>query len=132
MAAELRNWLWWYYWEDDEDEPNPAPLLTSSRAIWQSLDAAWLWFQTRVCWPVERWLRRNVPRFFPPPEPLAPPVDKDGRAPEEWLLIELIGIWNLEYGYGDEYDWQVKRNWDEYMAARTAQDAEVPQKEDVP
>jgi hypothetical protein len=45
-------------------------------------------------------------------------MDQDGRTPAEWFLIAVVGVWQLENWYKDEYDWEVKRKWDEFLKTR--------------
>jgi len=119
LGKEFIDWKWWYYWEDEEDEPNPGPMLCASWPAWLKLYAlhSWAWF--RWGFPIRRWLEKMFPRRFPPRELPPEPVDEDGRTPVEWLLISCIGVWNLEW-YDGEYDKQIKQKWDEYMAERHA------------
>jgi hypothetical protein len=123
LAAELRNWLWWYRWEDDEDEPNPAPLLSSSWDLWRVIDKTWFWLWSRAIWPVGRGLQTKLPGAFPPPELPPSPVDKDGRTREEWLLIDILGVWNIDWQ--DEYGQQTKNNWDEFLRTREKGDEKL-------
>jgi hypothetical protein len=123
-AWELFSWLWWYFW--DGEGPNPAPWLSLTMPSWLWIERTLFIFRMRVGRPWD-WFRS---RFLPVDvSKLWVHLDKDGRSPEEWLFISLVGIWNLESWYKDEYDWQVKRNWDEYVAAREAQETEGAQKE---
>src|SRR5208283_2653505 len=117
MAREFLDWVWWYNWEDDEDEENPAPLLGVTWAIWQKLQKGWQWTWARTLWPPWYRIMRIWYRLFPP-GPFEEPVDEDGRTPTEWLAIRVLGIWNLECWYKDEYDWEVKRKWDECLRSR--------------
>lgn len=117
MGREFRDWAWWYLWEDDEDEPNPAPFLGVFWAAWQLIDRARFWLWVRVLHPLERTLASIWRRGSPPELPLEH-TDEDGRTPTEWLAILVFGIWNLECWYKDEYDWEVKRRWDECLKSR--------------
>ena len=126
-AWELRNWLWWCFW--DGEGPDPAPWLSSTMPTWLWVDKKLFWLRMRLVSPWDWFRSRFLSRRF---DQLWVQVDEDGRTPEEWLFISMVGIWNLESWYKDEYDWQVKRNWDEYMEARNAEEGEVPQKEDAP
>lgn len=119
MGREFRDWVWWYLWEDEEDEPNPAPFLGTTWAAWQLIERTRFWLWAKVRRPLERtlasiWKHSRLPEL--PPEP----TDKDGRTLSEWLAIDVVGIWNLESWYKDEYDWEVKRKWDECLKSRQA------------
>jgi hypothetical protein len=124
-GKEYLDWVWWCHWEDDEDERHPAPLLCSTWAVWQLIGQARFWLWMGLWHPLECWLdsiRGESPPFQLPPEP----TDKDGRTPAEWLAIEVIGIWNLECWYKGEYDWEVKRKWDESLkSAQAHKDSEA-------
>jgi len=111
LSREFLDWVWWHNWGDQEEE-NPAPLLCAIGRVWCNLkDACW-WLWSQSLGPLETRFERVRGRFFPPklkPEP----VDQDGRTPSEWLVILIFGVWEMERWYKDEYDWEVKRNWDE-------------------
>jgi len=125
MGKEFLDWVWWYHWEDDEDEGNPAPLLSSTSAVWKLIEQASFWLWRRIRHPLECWLD-SIRGDSPPPELPPEPTDQDGRTPTEWLAIEVIGIWNLECWYKDEYDWEVKRNWDDCLkSAQADEDSEA-------
>jgi hypothetical protein len=123
VGREFVDRMWSIYSDDEEDEREPAPLLSSTWPFWLKLEMARWWLWLRLCYWPRRWLEDTFPRLFPANEPPPCPVDRDGRPPEEWLLISLIGVWGREHWYKDEYDWQVKRKWDEYLAARAAEGA---------
>ncbi len=112
LGKEFIDWAWWYHWEDEDDEPNLAPFLCSIWRVshWLEVGCSRLWWRVRIPW------ERHRGRFCPPEVP-DPPSDQDGRTPEEWLLIESLGVWNLD-SYRDDYDQQVKKNWDEFLRTR--------------
>lgn len=112
LGKEFIDWSWGF-WEDEDDEPRPAPLLCAAMEIWGRVSEGCWWLRRRLEAPFFR-LRW---RFFPPDIP-GPIVDADGRTLEEWLLIQVIGIWDLECWYKDEYDWTVKKNWDALLNPR--------------
>ena len=130
LGKEFIDWVWWCHWEDDEDEPDPAPLLCSSWPAWLKLNSLLCQVSSRLWWPVREWLRDIFPCLFPRREPPPLPVDQDGRDASEWLLISIVGVWNLEW-YDGEYDSQIKQKWDEYMAESHAAEADsaAPDKE---
>ena len=116
FAKEVRDWRWWYYWEDDEDEPNPAPFLCSTWKAWRWLrDICW-YVELRVWWPIRDRLERIYRRFCVPPPP-SRSAEEDGLTSEEWLLIEMEGIWNLER-YEGRYDQRIRKNWEEHLKSR--------------
>jgi hypothetical protein len=112
----------WSIWDDEIDEPPSFPLLQATWPLWRRTELAYCWLWVK-CWaPLAEWLERRLPRLFPAREPPEIPMDADGRTPDEWLAITVIGIWKLKDWYGDEYDWEVKRNWDEYQKSRMRRD----------
>ena len=119
LGKEFIDWMWWYHWENDEDEPNPAPLLCRSWPAWLKLSSLHTRVWQRLVFPLRCWAGETLPRLFPPKELPPEPVDEDGRTPVEWLLISACGIWNLEW-YDGEYDKQIKQKWDESLAERHA------------
>lgn len=125
MGKEFRDWVWWYLWEDDEDEGHPAPFLGTTWAAWQLIEQAQVWLWARAWHPLER-IVASIWRHSPPPEVPPEPTDQDGRTPTEWLAIDVVGIRNLECWYKDEYDLEVKRKWDECVRSRqTNEDSEA-------
>jgi hypothetical protein len=117
LGREFIGWMWWENWEDDDDEPFPAPLLVGSRPFWSAFQNmfAWILRQTHdVC----RLLRSALARFWPEGAPRGEPMDADGRTPTEWLLINVVGVWNLRSWYGGEYDWEVRQRWEECLEGR--------------
>jgi hypothetical protein len=118
LGKEFVDWVWWYNWGDG-DEDNPAPILSATWSIWCKVRGACSWLWSKFWWVPQRWLtgmwRRNIPA-----EPFFEPMDQDGRTPTEWLLIEVIGVWDMENWYKDEYDWEVRRKWEELFKARAA------------
>ena len=121
MGKEFLDWVWWHEWEDDEDERNPAPLLCATWTVWQLVEQARFWLWVRIVYFLKRWLE-SIRWHSPPPQPPPEPTDADGRTPEEWFVIGVVGIWNLECWYKDEYDWEVKRKWDESLKSRQLQE----------
>ena len=117
-GREFINWFWWYYYNDDEDEENPAPLLCMTWTAWEWIGKVHFWLWMRLCRPIQSHLA-SIRRRFSPLELPDEPADKDGRTPTEWLLIGVIGIWNLEWYKGD-YDQNIKKKWDEYMKNHNA------------
>jgi hypothetical protein len=115
LGDEFIGWAWSFW--DRDDEPQPVPLLTASWPAWLKLDGGRVWLRYRLWLPVRWWLESSFPKVLRPWEPPPAPIDKDGRTPEEWLLIYIIGVWNLEWFEG-EYDKRVKKNWDEFLAAQ--------------
>jgi len=113
-GKEFIDWFWWYYYGDEEEEENPAPVLCLSWKAWEWIDNLSFWLRSRLWWPIQRRLARIRYRFRPPELPNGP-VDKDGRTPPEWLLIAIVGAWDL---YKDEYDQNIKKNWDDYLKTR--------------
>ena len=91
---------------------------------WLGLVRHWLW--SKVRWTARQRLTTIWGRSFSPDFP-DDPVDEDGRTPTEWLLIDIIGIWNLDW-FEDDYDQNLKRNWEEYLRSRDA--AESPEVEE--
>lgn len=118
VGKEFLDWVWWYNWEDDEDEVYPAQLIYVMWAVWQSIDAARSWLSWRTWRYAERSLDSIWYHFFPP-EVRPEPIDEDGRTPSIWLLIYVLGVWEV---YKNDYDWQVKLNWDEYMKTQKGDD----------
>jgi len=115
FAKELRDWLWWHNWEGDEDEPNPAPVLSRTWRAWQWLsDGLFSWVWANVWWP----LRQLCDRFRSPGAPPSEPVDQDGWTPIDWLVINAWGVWDPVWRERckDVYDVQVRRNWEECLA----------------
>jgi hypothetical protein len=123
---EFIDWFWWYHWNDDEDERNPAPFLCMTWMAWKWLREVCFWLWSRVWWLARQRLSTIWGRSFSPDFP-DEPVDEDGRTPTEWLLIDIIGIWNLDW-FEDDYDQNLKRNWEEYLRSRDA--AESPEVEE--
>lgn len=117
LGKEIGEYVW-SIWDDEIDDPPTFPLLEKAWPVWRKLDGAWFWLWVRCLNPLREWGEERLPHWFPPSEPPPSSLDADGRTPEEWLAIELIGIWNLEVRYKGEYDWQVKRNWDECLNSR--------------
>ena len=118
MGKEFLDWAWWYYWEDNQDEENPAPLLCGTWGVWCKIQDAYICLWSRFWQPLRRRLTEIWWRFFPP-DRYTEPVDLDGRTPTELLLIAVVGVWEMENWYKDEYDWEVKRKWDEFLKTRT-------------
>ncbi len=118
LGKEFLDWVWWHNWEDG-DEENPALILCATWGIWRRLRAAYTWLWSRFWQPPHRWLTGMWCRVFRP-EPCFEPTDQDGRTPTEWFFIEAIGIWGMERWYKDEYDWEVKRKWEEFLTSRDA------------
>ncbi len=126
LGKEFLDWVWWYNW-DDGDEENPAPVLCVTWGIWRCLRDAYSWLCSKLWHPTQRWLMAMWQQIFPP-EPCFEPMDRDARTPTEWFFIEAIGVWGMERWYKDEYDWDVKRKWDEFLESRdAAQHAEAQQ-----
>ena len=113
-GKELLDWFWWYYYGGDEDEENPALMLSLTWKAWKWIGDVSFWLRSRLWWPLRRRLERIRYRSRPP-KPPDEPVDKDGRTPVEWLLIAIVGAWDL---YKDEYDQNIKKNWDEDLKTR--------------
>jgi hypothetical protein len=116
LGKEFLDWIWWYNWEA-EGEDNPAPLLCLMWKAWWTLRRIGSWLWENFCYPFQPWLTEMRRRFLPT-ELAYRPVDQDGRTPTEWLLISIIGVWEMENWYKDECDWEVKRKWDEFVKAR--------------
>jgi hypothetical protein len=123
MGKEFLDWVWWDNWEDDEDEPNPAPLICKTWAVWELIDRVRFWLWLNIWRLPERWIDDIWYRFFPTGPPKEP-VDQDGRTPTEWLLIAVVGVWDA---HKDEYDQKVKAKWEEYLRTRNL--AEEPESE---
>ena len=111
LAGELRDWKRWHNWEDDEDEPNPAPLLCAMWKIWSALQRTYDWLWWKLYWPLKSFIRRK--RF--PDSFTQSPVDEFGMTPEAWLLIAIVGLWELKWF---DYDETVKKNWDDFVRVR--------------
>lgn len=120
LGREFIDWMWGFYLDCDDDDPDPTPLLRSTMPVWWKLDMLGFRLWHRLWWPVRRWLENNLPRVFPVSEPLPTPMDSDGRTPEEWLAIEVIGVWNLEW-YEGAYDKRIKENWEDFLKSREVQ-----------
>lgn len=117
LGREFIGWMWWNNWEDDEDEPFPAPLLWASWPGWTALEKVF----DRIIWrtqDVRRLLRTALAWRSSEEAQWEEPVDTDGRTPTEWLFINMVGVWNLKNWYGDEYDWEVRKRWGEYLKDR--------------
>ena len=110
LAAQFRDWMWWYNWEDDEEGTNPAPLLCALWPVWRALE--WVWW--RIYWPLHGVYRR----FFPLPSP-PPWREQDGFSPLELLAIDIIGLWELNWF---DYDLSIKQKWDAFLKARGVED----------
>jgi len=113
-GREFINWFWSYYHNDDDDEEDPAPLLWITWKAWERIDNLSSWVRSRLWWPVQRPLAKIRYRSHLPELPIEP-VDRDGRTPVEWLLIAIVGAWEL---YKGDYDQNIKRKWDQYLKAR--------------
>lgn len=117
LGREFIGWMWWNNWEGDDDEPFPASLLRASWPGWVVLEKPF----TRLCWrmqDVRRQLRTVLARRSSEEAPWEEPMDADGRTPTEWLFINMVGVWNLKNWYGGEYDWEVRKRWEEYLKDR--------------
>ncbi len=117
-GKEFIDWSWWYHWNDDEDEENPAPFLCMTWRAWKWIGEVRFWLWSRVWRPARQRLTTVWGRSFSPDFP-DEPLDEDGRTPTEWLLIDIIGVWNLDW-FKDDYDQNLKRNWEEYLRSRAA------------
>ena len=80
MGKEFLDWVWWYIWGDDEDEPNPGPIISKTWAVWDLIDRVRFWLWLKIWRIPERWIDGIWYRFFPP-EPPKEPTDRDGRTP---------------------------------------------------
>lgn len=116
MGRELIGWMWWR-WEDDEDEPFPAPLLWASWPVFCALDGVTSRIRRRVS-GLYNILRKLLKRRQARQTPWEGPVDADGRTLEEWLAIGVFGVWDLRHWYDGEYDWEVRRRWEAYLSRR--------------
>ena len=114
MGKEFLGWVWWYIWGDDEDDPNPGPIISKTWAVWELIDRVRFWLWLKIWRLPERWIDGMWCRFFPP-EPPKEPTDQDGRTPTEWLSIGFFGVWDV---HKDEYDQKTKTNWEEYLRTR--------------
>jgi hypothetical protein len=123
MGKEFLDWVWWYIWGDDEDEPNPGPLICKTWAVWELIGRVRFWLWLKIWRLPERWIDGIWYRLFPPESPKEP-TDRDGRTPTEWLSIGIFGVWDV---HKDEYDQKVKTNWEEYLRTRNV--TEVPEAE---
>ena len=115
-GKEFIDWSWWYHWNDDEDEENPAPFLCLTWIAWKWLGELRFWLWSRLWWPVRRRLNTIWGRYLCPEFP-DEPADQDGRTLTEWLLIDIVGVWNLDW-FKDDYDQNLKWNWEEYLKSR--------------
>jgi hypothetical protein len=125
-GKEFIDWFWWYYWNDDEDEQNPAPVLCTTWWVWEWMGKVRFWVWLKIWRHVEHSLWA-IRRHFSPPQLPDEPVDRDGRTPVEWLLIAIVGAWEL---YKGDYDQNIKRKWDEYLKARNG--TETPDASEAP
>jgi hypothetical protein len=127
MSKELLDWIWWYLWGDEEEE-NPSAILPLMWAVWERIDQVRFWAWVRFFRHLERWFDSIWYRFFP--LQLRPPrLDRDGRSPEEWLLIGIVGAWQL---YQDDYDQQVKANWDAFVTNQPESNTSEDQRSTTP
>jgi hypothetical protein len=117
MGKEFLNWVWWYNWEDDEDEPNPAPLLCKTWAVWKLIGRLEFWLWSNVWFRLKRWICRIWDRVFPPEPFKGERADEDGITPTQWLGIDMFGAWEVFSGY---YDVEVKQKWDEFLKTQNA------------
>jgi hypothetical protein len=137
LAKEFIGWVWWNNWEDDEDEPFPAPILWAFWILTRIFEEKTLRIRCR-CESLKWRLRERLMKFLNPrwngEQTLESPMDADGRTPEEWLVIKLVGVWKVRSWYGDEYDWEIRKNWEEVLNARErpVRDGNDPEPEDAP
>ena len=121
VAAQFRDWMWWQIWGGDEDEPNPAPLLCVLWQILRAVESGWDWILWRKLWPVRSALSRLLWRYSPAPLPPTI-IDKDGLTPEDWLLMSIVGLWDMnKYDARFDYDKSVKKNWEVSLKAGETQ-----------